>query len=589
MQTTHKLLLAFWMFLVFFPVGQVLAQDKESEEDLSTQQVTVTKSYTPSLSDAFKVNTETMSLEDLMPASRKLEFEAKEIEVVSTFVPNKATPLKLQRKLKLPTTNSQVSLGFGNVGQLLFDAAARASLDSQQALGLDVFVEREGDVPNTVIPSSRSQMDIAASHHYNTSQFSALHQLGYKATASNYYGLYPEDATVNDPLRNETLDFRQQFYSATAQSHWQWYDNWFERIQADIRYSGDLFGSTEQAVAVNTNIRINLFNAFLDIKPRISFLQTRFQEGYFTRAVEEYTQSKAAVTVQLADVRNKFKYKIGAQAQYLLADRTNETPLFFFYPEVFLAYSDPNKKMQPYVKLSGDLRLNSYQSAFEHNPFVAPTLDLRPTDQKLNGELGFTTLFKSGVEFKLAGLYQLSENFNLFQRLALDPMVRENGYRLANAFGWVYDTVTHYGALVGLRYKTKNQSEVQINLQQNTYTLETQAAAWNLPDLEASLVANIHITPQLKWYLSAQFLGNRPSAFRPVLLQQDPEQNQPVLESLSPVSGIKTEISYRLFQQWHLFVRYRSVFGNPAFQWAYIPLNQNLFLVGGRYKLNLNL
>ena len=293
--------------------------------------------------------------------------------------------------------------------------------------------------------------------------------------------------------------------------------------------------------------------------------------------------------MQLADVRNKFKYKIGARAQYLMGDRNDNTPLLFIYPDVFLAYSDTNKKMQPYLKVGGNLRLNSYNSAFQQNPFVAPTLELIPTDEKYKGELGFTTLFKSGIEFKLAGQYSQSDNFTLFQRYAFDPTVTENGYRLANAFGWIYDTVTQYGARVGLRYKTKNQSEIQLNLQQNTYTLENQSQAWNLPDLEADFVANIRLTSKVHWYFNAQFLGNRPAAYRPVLLQQNPELNQPVLENLTPVSMLKTEFSYRLYQHWYLFMRYRSVFGAQAFRWAYTPLNQNLFLVGGRYKLNLNL
>lgn len=570
-------------------LGSSLWGQEQEEDDLGTQQVTVTKSYTPSLSDAFKINTESINIEALLPPPKVLTFQAKDIAVVSTFVPNKATPLKLQRTTKAPSTNSQVSLGFGNLGQILIDAAARAPLDSQQALGLDLFVDQEGNVPDVLIPSRRSSTDVATTHTFNTSQFSAFNQLGYHAIGSHYYGLYPDDATVNDPLRNELLDFQQQFFSVTAKSHWQWYDNWLERIHADVRYSGDLFGSTEQAATVKANFRISLFNAFLDIQPEFYFLQTEFQQAYFLREKQQFPQSKAAVKIQLADVRKKFKYKFGASAQYLLETGVEGVPSLYVYPEIYMAYSNPNKKMQPYIKVSGNLRLNSYQSAFEQNPFVAPAIELRPTDEKYSGELGFTTLFKSGVEFKLAGQYSYADNATLFQRYAFDPEVTENGYRLANAFGWVYDTVTRYGAIAGLRYKTKNESEVQINLQQNTYTMDREAQPWNLPDLEAELIGSIHLSPNLKWYVSAHFLGNRSSAYRPVLLQQDPEFNQPVEEILSPVSYLKTEISYRLFEQWYVFARYRSVFGSQPSQWAYIPLNQNLVLVGARYKLNLNL
>ena len=119
----------------------------QEENDIGTQQVTVTKSYTPSLSESFKLNTEEFDIEALLPSQRSLEYLPQEIEVVSTFVPNKASPLKLKQIKKEPTTNSELSLGFGNLGQYLFDASLSTALDNQQVLGVDVFTEGEGSVP----------------------------------------------------------------------------------------------------------------------------------------------------------------------------------------------------------------------------------------------------------------------------------------------------------------------------------------------------------------------------------------------------------------------------------------------------------
>lgn len=585
MLITRKQIFQFVLSLVL-TMGVARAQEKE---DLGTQKVTVTKSYTPSLSDAFKLNTEEFDLKALQPETRKLEYQPQEIKVVSTFVPNKASPLKLQRKKRESPTNSQVSLGFGNLGQYLIDASVRAPLDSQQALGFDVFAEGEGSVPNTAVPSKRGQTEIAATHQYNTSQFSALHQLGFEMTNSYYYGVYPDDSTIMNSVASGLLDFEQQFYSVYAKSDWQWYDNWLENIQAKFRYSGDRFGTTEQFAHVAPNFRISIFNAFLDVTPSISFLQTTFQEDYFTKVISKYNQSKAGVQVQLADVRNKFKYKIGAKAQYFFGDVASDAPSYFVYPEIFMAYSDPKNKMQPYLKVSGNLRLNSYYSAFQQNPFVAPAIELQPTDEKYQGELGFTTLFKSGVEFQLAGQYSQADNFNLFQRFAMDPLVNKNGYRLANSFGWIYDTVTRFGAIAGLKYKTKNQSEIQINIQQNTYNLDTQVAAWNLPDIEAQLISNLNIGSKIRWFTAFHFLGSRPGAYRPVLLLQDPTVNQAELKNIASVSYVKSEVSYQIYEQWNIFFRYRSVFGDTPYQWDFTPLNQNMLLLGARYKININL
>ena len=110
--------------MISLPITGIFAQDQE-EDDLGTQQVTVTKSYTPSLSDAFKLSTESIDVPSLLPAPKNLEFTPKDVEVVSTFVPNKASPLKLQRKEKTLSSNSQLSFGLGNLRQIYFDAASK--------------------------------------------------------------------------------------------------------------------------------------------------------------------------------------------------------------------------------------------------------------------------------------------------------------------------------------------------------------------------------------------------------------------------------------------------------------------------------
>lgn len=109
MLITRKQIFQFVLSLVL-TMGVARAQEKE---DLGTQKVTVTKSYTPSLSDAFKLNTEEFDLKALQPETRKLEYQPQEIKVISTFVPNKASPLKLQRKKERhqPIAKSAWALG----------------------------------------------------------------------------------------------------------------------------------------------------------------------------------------------------------------------------------------------------------------------------------------------------------------------------------------------------------------------------------------------------------------------------------------------------------------------------------------------
>ncbi len=58
------------------------------------QQVEVTKSYTPSISEVVKLRTAAPSLDTLTIAPKRVQYNFLSIPVLSTFVPNKATPLQ---------------------------------------------------------------------------------------------------------------------------------------------------------------------------------------------------------------------------------------------------------------------------------------------------------------------------------------------------------------------------------------------------------------------------------------------------------------------------------------------------------------
>ena len=85
----NKIFIGFWLFLFGFIIA--VAQDKETD-DLGTQEVTVVKSYSPSLKSVFKIRTPPEIDDSLVQKKIKVDYTFESIPVLSTFVPNKATP-----------------------------------------------------------------------------------------------------------------------------------------------------------------------------------------------------------------------------------------------------------------------------------------------------------------------------------------------------------------------------------------------------------------------------------------------------------------------------------------------------------------
>ena len=82
-------------------------------------------------------------------------------------------------------------------------------------------------------------------------------------------------------------------------------------------------------------------------------------------------------------------------------------------------------------------------------------------------------------------------------------------------------------------------------------------------------------------------IGERPSAYRRVFLNQAPENSPTELKILSPISQIKAEINYRLAPKWQTYLRSQFNIGSSISQWDSYVLNQKLLLVGMRYSFDL--
>ena len=81
----------FFLFALFL-TSFVFAQ--EQEEDLGTQEVTVIKSYTPSLQDVFKLRESPEVIDSIVAPKKTVDYQIFSVPVASTFVPSKGTARK---------------------------------------------------------------------------------------------------------------------------------------------------------------------------------------------------------------------------------------------------------------------------------------------------------------------------------------------------------------------------------------------------------------------------------------------------------------------------------------------------------------
>jgi len=281
------------------------------------------------------------------------------------------------------------------------------------------------------------------------------------------------------------------------------------------------------------------------------------------------------------------KYQVGGTINYLLKQSNKLTPEILISPKIMISYGLNGSKFQPYLTLNGGVEINNYSAISNLNPYVAPTLKLIPTQNLYVGRIGFKSSFDSGLDLNIGSHFKKQLNSPLFNRYAYDPSISNQGYRLANSYGMEYDEISQYGFFGETSINFGKENFFKISLWQFSYDTNKISHPWNLPNFEGRLTLDLKIANKLRINMLTRYIGERPSAYKRVFLNQLPKNSSTELKILSPISQIKAEINYRLAFKWQTYLRAQFNIGNYNSQWDYYLLNQNLFLAGMRYSFDL--
>jgi hypothetical protein len=215
----NKIFIAFLLALSLSFVAR--AQEQETD-DLGTQEVTVVKSYSPSLKSVFKIRTNPEIDDSLVKKKIKVDYTFEPIPVLSTFVPNKATPLKLQRQESSFYHNSYVLGGIGNQSYLQFNFSTMVPLDRIQTIGLKLLYNKIGVIDQTLLNSEQSRTSLNLLHQYKQNNMRVDSDLRFDRQGHNFFGLYDLDWTKISSFRSNVIDPSQNLNYLSIRSRWQW-------------------------------------------------------------------------------------------------------------------------------------------------------------------------------------------------------------------------------------------------------------------------------------------------------------------------------------------------------------------------------
>ena len=485
-------------------------------KDSIIEVINVVTSYTPKISDAFKLKKSPKIILSENTKKKKLSYAIFSAPVASTFVPKSGVVKGIDVGIKERLYDNYLALGFGNYTTPYIEVFLHQNRKYETDYGVYLnYISSENSIKNTSLNTGYSTLNLGGYYMKKAQNFSWKIGGNVQQQKYNWYGL---PAITFDQESIEEIAEKQAYGFYELEGELVFEDSYFSTIKTSLSLFDDLFGSKEIGFTLKSNFnfpltRINRNLKDLELQTSIHYLQGEFQQNYLNEATSNYRFFNVGIHPIYRINWNKLNIKLGTKI-YLTSDIENSLTDVLAYPDIEISYPLISGLLNLYTGAGGDLHMNSFQSFSEQNPFVSPTLFLTQTNEQYNLFGGITGTVYSNISFNLKASYKSDEDHALFLRNnsksngIFNATTSLLGYEYGNSFNVFYDDISTLSIFGEIEIAATKRVVIGANIQSNSYTTTFQQEAWNLPKLEGAIFGKYKND---KWYANANifFVGER--------------------------------------------------------------------------------
>ena len=575
--------------LIFLTLGfQVTFAQEEEEKDLGTETVTVTKAYTPTVSDAFKIKSVPNMNDSIVLQKKPINYSIFSVPVASTFTPSKGTASKVEKLPPPVLYNSYASLGAGLYGNVLgeFYTSRTINRDENFDIGFNHLSSR-GGINGVELNDTFYDTRLDASYAKRDRDLDWGAAIGLQHQLYNWYGIEP--GVFSETVIN-SIDERQNYYMGEVSGHINVEDAYFKRADLKYRRFFDAVSSGENRAIFNTGFEFPMNEETFNAKVKLDYVGGTFENASVSSADNDngisYGNLQVGINPSLTMLRDDLSLNLGVNLVYGM-DLENSESNFYIYPAVTASYRLLDETVIAYGGVTGELKQNSYYDFVEGNPFVSPTLTIAPTDSQYNAYVGFKGQLLPNLSYNVKGSYTAENNTPLY---TLNPRndfrSDDKGYYYGNSFGLFYDDIKTLGIFGELNVDVNRNFTAGANVEIYDYNTETGNPAWNLPNLQASLFMDYQIGE--KWYAGVNlfYVGEREDFSSTVVQNAQPSEFPATLITLDGYFDANAHVGYRYTDQWSFFIKGANLSNNDYQRWSNFQVQGIQILGGATYKFD---
>lgn len=587
MQNTSK-----YIFLILL-VASFFGAQAQNQRDSLRREVEVTKAYTPTVSDANKLNS-MPELDETEHQKPTFNYNIKSQPVFSTFSVSPLKAATIETEPHIQKGYGLVRAGLGNYtkpyGEVFFNNLnSKNSVFGIHARHLSSFSKinlKGGDKVDA--PFMNNQLELFVKNSIRNSILSVDADL--KQDAFNYYG-YPLD-----PIPMVLLAENQQInYYGTKQSF----------LKGGFHIGLDNPGAEMDDQEVGFDFNYHYFGTKTDQREHFVNFTVNYRQplvsgvGLIEGGVEYANASQ--ITLPTDSLLGKKSTTIlFAKPAWYIGDKKANATLGVSTWFIMQSDMDTEAKIAPNIKanwspveeiitlfagIDGDFSHNYYSKIAYENPFVNPTHNVRNSMQRIRFYGGFDGKFSKKTAFKVSGEYAVIADQPLYylnEAYYLSPLVNPNPLVVDNTFAVLYDDINRTKLNAEIYHASSDKLDLLLSVNYYNYKMKEQEEAWNLPQWDATVTVGYKVTEQLSVNADIFMIGER----KALIIQEDLLSSSGPLyksNSLDPVIDINFKANYQLTSKFSLFGQLNNLGFQGYERWLGYPVQSFNFLAGISY------
>ncbi|MDT0559234.1 TonB-dependent receptor [Ichthyenterobacterium sp. W332] len=567
-------------YIIVFFLGSisVLAQERD-KDTIDTQVVNVIKPYTPTISDAFKVKEVPTVNQDTTLKKRPVRYNIFSIPVASTFTPAKGKAADVEKEEPIKLFDNYASLGVGTYTTILGEVYLNHAINRTERVG-GYFSHHSsaGGIENLLLDDNFSLTQLNANYSRKLRDYSWKVDLGFSRQVANWYGLPP--VSFNQTTAS-MIDPEQVYSSFYAGGKLNFQDGIIKSGKVKFRRFYDSDDSGENRFIANTVLNIPIQGETINTEINVDYIGGNFNRTFNSNTELNYGNINVGLAPSYQLTQDDLTVNLGINMVYLNDTEASKNK-FFIYPNITASYRLVNDLLIAFAGIEGGLIQNSYHDFVQTNPFVSPTLIVAPTDQRYNTSLGIKGKLSNAVSYKVSGHYIADEAKPLFRANSVLTGATED-YQYGNSFQVVYDDVKTFSIAGELNVDVNRNFTLGLKGEYFGYNTDTQAEAWNLPDIKGSAFIDVQIDRH--WFAGASvfYVGERKDLYSELGSLTMPIDTVITLDSFIDANA---HLGYRINDQFSAFVKGNNLFNQDAPRWQNFPVQGIQFLAGLTYQFD---